>query len=281
MNRPPPRVTLIACFVSAILAIHPSLSQAACPGPYASQACNGDSGADVCTFTSTTVTCNLAAGGGNQGTVGNFVNPSDTTFQGFGTDAEGELFCCEYSGLDGACDESDAPWISATFYGTDQVDTIKLQAGSYNLYCATPTVYGGSGDDDILGSRTLALNYLETLYGGTGADLIRGDTIYGDAGADLLFGGDDQDNIFGGAGNDKVKGEDGDDYIDGGGGADQACGGDGEDDIDGGSGDDALFDGVGTAGAQYLDGGAGTDTCGLSGYITDNDCTVSLTYCPW
>lgn len=184
------------------------------------------------------------------------------------------------------CDEDDTP-ISETFYGTDAADTIKLQAGSDNLYCATPTVYGGSGDDDILGSRTLALNYLETLYGGTGADVIRGDagvdTIYGDAGPDTLFGGDDDDFIYGGADNDKIKGDDGDDYIEAESGADQACGGPGEDETYGGDGNDSLFDGVGTYALQIVDGGGHTtgDSCGNGTYAQVTSCESTITSCPW
>ncbi len=267
-----------------MLAFHPSVAFAACPGPFAGKLCKGTTGPDVCTFTSTTVSCNLATGGGTSGAVGNFVNTSSTTFQGFGTDADGELFCCEYSGLDDVCNDFDTP-ISETIYGTDAADTIKLQAGSNNLQCATATVYGSSGDDDILGSRTLALNYLEILYGGTGADIIRGDagidTIYGDAGTDILFGGDDDDVMYGGADNDKIKGDDGDDYIEGESGADQACGGFGEDEIYGGAGADAVFDGVGTAAVQVVDGGSDADTCGATGFATFTSCTVSLTSCPW
>ncbi|MDP3744634.1 MAG: hypothetical protein Q8Q76_09905 [Methylotenera sp.] len=82
----------------------------------------------------------------------------------------------------------------------------------------------------------------ETLYGGTGNDLVAGSAT-----ADYIDGGDDNDILYGNAGDDNMFGGQGKDY---------AFGGDGSDYIDGGTEDDTL---VGGYGADYLMGGAGDD----------------------
>lgn len=256
-----------------------------CPGAYAGKSCNGGTGSDICTFTTTSVTCSFADIAGTQGAEGYFYNASSTEFRGFGSDATGELFCCDYTGLVDACNDYTTP-TAESFTGTNEADTMKLQYSTYDLKCADPVLHGWGGDDDIEGSRALAVNYVEYLYGDDGSDTIRGDAgldiIHGGDGPDILWGGDDQDDVYGDAGNDQIKGEDSDDYLDGGIGDDQVCGGPGEDDIVGGIGDDVLFSGVGNSGAQTVDGTSGTDACGSTSYATLLNCdTSSLSACPW
>jgi Ca2+-binding RTX toxin-like protein len=63
------------------------------------------------------------------------------------------------------------------------------------------TVYGGSGDDVLVGSDDA-----DVLYGGGGNDVLVGgggnDSLYGQAGSDLLVGGTGADVLVGGTGSD-------------------------------------------------------------------------------
>ncbi|WP_329091565.1 MULTISPECIES: calcium-binding protein [unclassified Streptosporangium] len=110
------------------------------------------------------------------------------------------------------------------------------------------TVFGGEGDDDLLGSVNA-----DDLRGGLGDDSIRGiegnDMLRGDAGDDDLRGGNEADVLIGGGG---------DDDLSGGAGADELNGGSGEDELRGEAGTDELNGG---GGPDELDGGAGTDVC--------------------
>lgn len=274
--------------LTLVLASRTSDAFADCPQPYSGDACNGGSGSDICTFTSTSVSCSFNDIAGTQGAEGYFHNTSNTTFRGFGTDSAGETFCCEYTGLVDACNDYTDP-IVETFNGSNYVDTIKLQYSTYDLKCATATVYANGAGDDIHGSRTFAVNYLEFLYGGDGSDTIHGyaglDEIYGGDSTDIIWGGDDADIIYGEDGNDQIKGDDGDDDLYGGAGNDEVCGGMDSDTIDGGVGSDLLFSGTGVFASQtvYGGGGTGTDTCGNLTYATLSSCTggTSLAACPW
>ena len=148
-------------------------------------------------------------------------------------------------------------------------DVISLEAG----FEGVTTVYGGAGDDTILGSVTR-----DRIFAGTGNDVVIGgndrDTIYGEegddsirgsGGSDLLDGGDGIDTVRGDAGNDncsgganpdRLRGSAGNDRLDGGGGRDLIAGEDGDDTILGGTGRD-VCDGGG--GADELSGGADHD----------------------
>ncbi|PTU72937.1 calcium-binding protein [Pseudomonas mangrovi] len=143
-------------------------------------------------------------------------------------------------------------------------------------------VYGGEGDDYVVGSKGQ-----DTLYGGADDDYVYGmhgdDFISGGEGADHLIGdgaedassssfvyvpGDQggNDTLLGGAGNDTLQGNGGDDWLYGGADDDILVGGDGNDWLAGGSGNDQLNGGegsdtlVGGAGVDMMDGGAGDDT---------------------
>jgi Ca2+-binding RTX toxin-like protein len=283
--RPRPALqNILSTVVTILLVLHSADASAACPGPYAGKTCNGGTGSNICSFTSTTVTCSFNDIAGTQGADGTFFNTSNTAFRGFGTDAKGELFCCEYTGLTDACSAFATP-IAESFTGTNDADTIRLHSTNYDLKCADVDVYGLSDNDDILGSRTLSLNYLEVLNGDDGADTIRGDAgtdeIHGGAGADIIWGGDDDDTIYGDAGDDQIKGDDGDDYLDGGADGDDVCGGANDDVIYGGTGNDYLFSGVGNVSVQTVTGGGGYDECGSSTYAAVSDCDAVISACPW
>ncbi|MBJ7264751.1 MAG: type I secretion C-terminal target domain-containing protein, partial [Burkholderiaceae bacterium] len=73
----------------------------------------------------------------------------------------------------------------------------------------------------------------DTLYGGKGDDIILGqggnDTLYGDEGNDILYGGAGNDTLYGGTGNDTLYGGSGNDILVGGKGNDTLYGGSGSD----------------------------------------------------
>ena len=103
------------------------------------------------------------------------------------------------------------------------------------------TIYG---DADSVAFDAVLTGGRDTLYGGTAADVIYGDSA---TGAGVVYGGDD--TIFGGGGNDALYGGGGNDRIDVGTGTNVAVGGDGDDDLR------AVADG-----ATDFFGGDGRDT---------------------
>jgi Ca2+-binding RTX toxin-like protein len=160
-------------------------------------------------------------------------------------------------------------------------------------FCSPATlVEGGEGDDELVGS-----SYSESLSGGPGADVIRGegaaDTSHFQGGFDTLSGGEGNDllvvggekrtstptfgsptglsvtndpaasTVDGGPGNDRVEGGPNRDVLVGGDGNDVIVGGDGWDTLGGGAGNDALHGGDGSdalfggPGADLIDGGPG------------------------
>ena len=74
---------------------------------------------------------------------------------------------------------------------------------------ADPVIFGGDGDDNIVGSPNPDL-----IFGGSGNDTISGlasiDTIYGDSGNDTIIGGTGDDQLFGGDGSDRFTWNNGD-----------------------------------------------------------------------
>ncbi|MEY1557986.1 beta strand repeat-containing protein [Yoonia sp. R2331] len=138
--------------------------------------------------------------------------------------------------------------------------------------------YGNEGADTL---DATGLTYDTPLYGGDGADTIKGgngnDHLDGGAGADSIFGGNGTDNIFGGSGADKiwagvgddivtagdnddtVVAETGDDLVMGGGGLDVIAGREGDDYLNGDDGHDSMHGG---SGDDVVYGGKGNDTIG-------------------
>lgn len=124
--------------------------------------------------------------------------------------------------------------------GDDDIRSHGARGGS--RVCAGPgddrveakraTVFGGAGDDRLLGpvpEKGRFNRSSEKLYGGPGNDYIRGfagdDTLVGSAGNDRIFGYGGNDRIWGKAGNDYLNGGSGFDLVVGGSGFDRAIGG--------------------------------------------------------
>lgn len=157
---------------------------------------------------------------------------------------------------------------SGWFNGRGGDDTINLSNGPSAT--ATATIYGGSGDDMIVGTN--------------GADWINGNQAPSDSydpagangGSDTLSGWDGNDHIYGNAQSAVAGAPDGNDSIFGGRGADYANGNAGNDTISGEAGSDRLYGGAGNdllygdmlAGSQsddshgndHLNGNRGNDT---------------------
>lgn len=126
---------------------------------------------------------------------------------------------------------------------------------------------GGENDDRLVGGNLLGAQWdasADTLDGGSGNDLLRGDsgpaddsvavTILG--GNDFLNGNLGNDVILAQAGNDTVQGGLGDDVADGGSGNDYVRGGSNNDILAGGGGNDIV---AGESGNDHVDGGQGDD----------------------
>lgn len=80
--------------------------------------------------------------------------------------------------------------------GNDRIDAFGM-----NLPC---TIYGGKGDDFIIGSGVA-----DVLFGEDGND-----RLFGKYGNDTLYGGDGNDLLFGNQGTDALFGQAGDDFLD-------------------------------------------------------------------
>ena len=132
-------------------------------------------------------------------------------------------------------------------------------------------VHGTTGNDTIIGSRTLVNSLAgnagdDTVIGGEANDFLFGDQISGPDGNDLVIGNGGADIVVGDGGDDTLIGgydaspgaQPGDlgDTLDAGAGNDVLRGGDGDDTLLGGLGDDNLR---GDAGNDIIDGGDGTD----------------------
>ena len=117
------------------------------------------------------------------------------------------------------------------------------------------TIYGGTGDDYILGMRGD-----DYLFGGTGKDVISGHS-----GADTIFGGADDDYLTGEFNGFSMGAEPGNDFIDGGDGNDWIQGEEGNDILHGGIGNDSIYgdsankDSLALAGNDFIDAGRGND----------------------
>lgn len=166
---------------------------------------------------------------------------------------------------------------------------------------ASPTLYGGAGNDEIVGhlsndwingggaapddalSPAIVNDGADSLYGLDGNDHIYGNSQFAAQGAadggDLIFGDFGMDYVNGNAGNDTIQGGEGPDRLYGGAGDDVIDGddwysgsgssGNGNDHINGNKGNDSLHGGAGNddilggQGNDLIEGGVGLDT--LSG----------------
>lgn len=146
-------------------------------------------------------------------------------------------------------------------FQADSVNSIFVSAGNGDDWVTNhtsigSTIYGGGGNDTILG--------------GFGDDLVfagRGqDRAEGRGGDDILRMGSEDDQAYGGDGDDLLIGGFGDDSLFGQNQMDVLLGGDGDDELDGGTGDDFIAGGVGNdylngaGGENVLRGNAGDDT---------------------
>jgi Ca2+-binding RTX toxin-like protein len=153
----------------------------------------------------------------------------------------------EISGVEavGSAYDSEAVFILLS----EQDDTIILGSA----YPGRAIVYGGSGNDVIVGTDTVFEEPIIHHY------------LDGGAGDDVVVGGAWNDDLIGEEGNDRLDGNGGDDTLLGGDGRDQLRGGAGDDGLAGGPGGDRLFGGAGNdylrgdEGRDVLHGGAGAD----------------------
>jgi len=154
----------------------------------------------------------------------------------------------------------------------DGNDTATIAANNH----AYATVYGGKGNDVLIGNGYTVLYgqdgndrtvggggvWGNGARGGAGNDVLTGCSVacYGDAGNDSLTGDVDEDGadntLNGGDGNDVLYGRSGDDVLYGGRGNDRLYGEKGNDTLWGNSGNDTLHGGPGT---DRLSGGPGAD----------------------
>jgi len=106
-----------------------------------------------------------------------------------------------------------------------------------NIQTDVEDIWGGGGNDVIVGNTSGNTDVANFFSGGAGDDDIRG--LGGD---DLIFGGIGADSLDGGAGNDVIAGNEGSDYILGGDGDDLVEANDGElDTVIGGAGSDTVW----------------------------------------
>ncbi len=134
---------------------------------------------------------------------------------------------------------------------------------------ADPMIFGGIGDDTIIGSPNVDL-----IYGDDGNDTINGlgsdDVVHGGRGNDVLIGGAGADILFGEEGNDRFGDPAIADPTANDPGNDQFHGGDGSDTFvwDPGDGSDLIEGGDGIGDVLIFNGGAGVDTFTLTASST-------------
>ena len=152
-----------------------------------------------------------------------------------------------------------------TIYGGAGNDTISSNFARLSPSPGGDVVYGDGGDDLI------------NSIGNDGVtESSVGDTVYGGLGNDSILGAiesanDDQDNdfLFGGAANDTIDGNGGTDSINGGAGNDMVMARSGEDSTDGGAGIDTI-DFTNDEGAVEFDLGSGSTTISGTAFVESN-----------
>lgn len=140
-----------------------------------------------------------------------------------------------------------------------------LFAGNQSLYGGSGTdLIRGYGGDDVIRGGDGGLNPAQTfdsLFGGDGNDQIFASRfsqtfMRGEAGNDYMVGGDGFDNMHGNQGEDTLIGGAGNDWVVGGQGNDRLYGQGGDDIVNGSKADDLC---VGGDGADIVRGGQGDD----------------------
>lgn len=246
--------------VSLAIQVPLSADASQCLDSSITNACNGGDTSDICYLTTTvstndTLSCHLAANGDTSAADIHAVYDG-TLIEVFGTDADGNDFCCLSS-------PSSSLWY-VKIEGSTQGDSIDLQyvdgSSTYDLENASgktmvATVKGDDGIDFIYGSNSTSAAYEEDLHGDDGND-----TIHGRAGNDDIYGGDDIDTVWAGDGNDYVDGGHHTDYLHGENGQDDLIGREGDDHLFGEAGDDVLCGGLNDSAGDHLEGGPGSDT---------------------
>jgi Ca2+-binding RTX toxin-like protein len=134
---------------------------------------------------------------------------------------------------------------------------------NYEIYSMSSS--GGSATrltDYLMSDRTPDWQSTCTIRG---AGTIRGtdgsDVICGSPGADTIYANGGNDVVLAGAGNDSVQGGKGSDFLWGQGGNDRIVGGPGNDSVGGAGGSDTLNTVDHVQANDWLDAGAGRDTC--------------------
>ena len=146
---------------------------------------------------------------------------------------------------------------TATFTATDGFNgsgLVSVKAGSYTDAAGN---LGGPSNIDTVQIETSDPNNFDLL--GTPGDNTDGDpdahapqTVYGGTGNDIILGGTGADTLYGGSGNDTITGNNGAETIFGGSGNDTIDGGNGPDTIIGGWDGDNLTGGLGVDIFKYL-----------------------------
>jgi Ca2+-binding RTX toxin-like protein len=263
--------------MSILILVHllvSNFAEAACPAPWDTADCIDANSVSICSMSSNEYTCDASRGGASGTSMyatyntGHDVCDEDYCF--FGTDSNGDDFCCELSSstmyhiiINGGPTQDmvqlSFPSPYATYLDTNGAAggfTVDVSTGagedavSTSGICSTgfvQEIWLGPGDDDLSGSGNCAC----TVHGGDDWDIIYGSN-YGDS----IFGDDGDDYIWPGNGTNTVYAGDGDDIVGGGPGSDTIHGGPGSDIIRGGSGNDYLY---GDNGVDSLFGDDGDD----------------------
>jgi Ca2+-binding RTX toxin-like protein len=227
------------------------------------------------------------AGRGDDGDVLNGDNGTDTIIGDNGDNVGGKWHPLDLNGLNASYGGKDSIFGGNNDdlgYGGLDDDTMLAGSGEdhFEGNNADDTMFGEAGEDELVGGGRFSpggnVGYsdgVDTISGGTGADVITGDNAvvngnnetavavadstdvlrgrgftkghtvalldlgYSPTGAnsagDVLHGNDNTDAIFGQGGGDAITGDNGEDYAEGGPGVDTIDGNDGEDDLVGGS----------------------------------------------
>jgi Ca2+-binding RTX toxin-like protein len=194
-------------------------------------------------YTNTTTTTGTISGGSNHGTTFKNIEQLNLT-TGAGNDSffldTGSNIINGGAGNDTLYIGNTSDTADVTIVYTDAINGGTITGGSNNgttfKNIEAFRFFNGSGNDSI-NITAATKDYYVSVYGGYGNDTIIGSAT---ASYDILSGGNGNDSILGGAGNNTLYGGVGDDILNGGSGSDVLDPGTGADNIDGGVGSDSL-----------------------------------------